>query len=282
MNGYLKIVIATSLFSLMSPLVKLLELDSLSILWAITVIAFLSLGILFAFQGKLKEALTAREKWQMLLLLGVFTTINNILFLYAVKTTTIANAVLTHFLAPVFVVLLADITLKEGITRKDLLALALSFSGLAILIASNEMSLSNIHIVGLLAGTASAVFFAGEILSKKFLTKHHASGFVVFRYLLIPVVVLAPFTSFGGMKELSLLGMASLLIIGIVVIAFGNTLFQSGLRDVKAKKASIINYIEPLGAILWGILFFKEALTWETIIGGFLILFGTYLVIKKQ
>ena len=64
--------------------------------------------------------------------LGIFTTINNSLFFSAIKITTIANAILTHYLAPIFVFIFGLFLLKEKITKFYILALVylLLMSGL--------------------------------------------------------------------------------------------------------------------------------------------------------
>jgi len=65
-------------------------------------------------------------------------------------------------------------------------------------------------------------------------------------------------------------------------VGIGVTLFVDGLREVKAQQGGALSYLEPLGAVLWGILFVGEAVSLITFLGGGLILFGGYLIIKQR
>jgi len=65
-------------------------------------------------------------------------------------------------------------------------------------------------------------------------------------------------------------------------VGIGITLFISGLREVKAQQGGMLSYLEPLGAVLWGILFIGETFSLITFLGGGLILFGGYLIIKQR
>ncbi|HCL82263.1 MAG TPA: hypothetical protein DHW81_08655, partial [Nitrospiraceae bacterium] len=66
------------------------------------------------------------------LALGLVSLINTFLFFYAYKHTSIANAVLTHYTAPVIVAFLAPVFLRERLTTKILLAVVVATAGLWI------------------------------------------------------------------------------------------------------------------------------------------------------
>ncbi|MBN1792975.1 EamA family transporter [Candidatus Woesearchaeota archaeon] len=281
MNGYLKIILATFLFSISPPIVKVISLDAISIIWAMNLTGVLVLTIRAIVHGRSKEVFDFKGNFGVVLLLGITTTINNVFFLTAVKTTTIANAMLTHYLNPIFVILFGYILLREKVTKSTILALVMSLSGLAIMMLPNELTFSNAHFLGIMLGTGSAVFLGLEVVFKKMLSKRMPSDIVVLQYLTVPVILLLPFVSYKNLFSLDPAGIFGIIFIGTALIAGGITLFISGLKQVKAQKAGVLSYIEPLGAILWGLLILKEWLSLETIIGGLLILLGTYLVIKK-
>ena len=68
-------------------------------------------------QRRTTELLTLGRSAGTVAGLAIFFTLNNVLFISAIKVTTIANAVLTHYLAPVFVVLLEYRNQGEGQQR---------------------------------------------------------------------------------------------------------------------------------------------------------------------
>jgi len=281
-NSQIKVALAAFLFSLSPLFIRRLDLDAYTLLWSSSLIVAVTLTIKTIIQGRTDELTKFDKAIAVLIGLGVFTTINNSLFFSAIKITTVANAMLTHYMAPVFVLIFGVLLIKEKVTKTSALALVLSFIGLVIMISPNEFAFSNVHFLGLVLGTASAVFFALEILSKKVLTRFYKADIINIRYLLIAVVLLIPFVSFDELLAIELAGLASLLIWGVFVIAPGITLLLSGLKEVKTHHASIISYIEPLGAILWGFLIIAELPVIETLVGGALILFGTYLLMKYR
>lgn len=281
--SYAKIILATVLFSLSPLFVKLIDLDALSILWTLNLVAVVTLFARILLQGRSSHLLGfGKTGAGILLVLGLSFTINNALFNSAIKITTIANSVLTHYLAPVLVAVLGLFLLRERVTRTSILALILSLLGLGLMFAGNEFAFTNAHFLGLVLGALSAVFFALEIVLKRMLAKRFGDAdIIVACYLLVSVVLLTPFASFGSILSLDAFGIASLLGLGVVVVGFGVSLFTSGLRDVSAQHAAIISYLEPLGAIILGFVVIAEVPTLNALLGGALILAGTALVIVR-
>ena len=62
------------------------------------------------------------------------------------------------------------------------------------------------------------------------------------------------------------------------IIAYG--LFFIALKQIKASTASLLAYIEVLSAILIGVVFFEEILSWNLILGGALIIISAILIRK--
>jgi len=277
--GYWKIVAATILFSVNPVLFKTISLGAIEILWAVNLVAFLALVTVNVARRRTKELLMLGRSAVSVAGLAIAFTLNNALFISAIKVTTIANAVLTHYLAPVFVVLLGMVLIKEKIARRSVSALVSSLGGLAVILWPNEITFTNQHFLGLALGTLSAVFFALEIILKKTLVRRHRADAVVAVYLMISVLLLAPAVSFGEIPSLDSLSLVLLVSSGLVVSGLGITLFTSALRVVKAQHAGILSYLEPLGAIVLGIAVIGEWPTLSTLLGGALILLGTYFVV---
>jgi drug/metabolite transporter (DMT)-like permease len=277
--GYWKIITATILFSVNPVLFKTISLGAIEILWTVNLVACLVLVAANVAQRRTKELSMLGRSTGTVAGLAIVFTLNNALFISAIKVTTIANAVLTHYLAPVFVVLFGVFLIKEKTNRRSVSALVLSLGGLAVILWPNEMSFTNQHFLGLMLGTLSAVFFALEIIFKKMLVRHHRADAVVAVYLMISVLILAPAISFGRIPSVDSLSLVLLVISGTVVSGLGITLFTSALRVVKAQHAGIISYLEPLGAIVFGIGVIGESPTIATLLGGAFILLGTYFIV---
>jgi drug/metabolite transporter (DMT)-like permease len=277
--GYWKIIAATVLFAANPVLFRLISLGALEILWTVNLIAFPALLAVNVGRGRARELLMLRRSAGTVAGLAVAFTLNNALFISAIKATTIANAVLTHYLAPVFVVLFGMLLLGEKATRRSGSALVLSLGGLAVILWPNEIRFTDQHFLGLALGTLSALFFALEIVLKKVLIRQHSADAVVAVYLMISVLLLAPAVSLREIPSVDSRSLVLLAVSGLVVSGIGITLFTSALRMVKAQHAGIISYLEPLGAIVLGIAVVGESPTLATVLGGALILLGTCFVV---
>ncbi len=281
--GHRKIIIATILFSFSPLLVKALTLDAVSILWTVSLIGSIALFLKLAIQDRFHEIFSLRRhNITLLVALATISTLNNVFFNFSIKSTTIANAVLTHYLAPIFLLFFSIYLFKEKIRRASVIALALSLLGLIVLLFPQDISLNDTHFVGLLLGSLSAIFFAAEIAAKKQLSHTYKADMVSALFLSLSAIFLLPFVSFSNIIQVGIEEWLTLLAFGVIIIAIGVSVHISGLKDTKAQHVGTLNYIEPLGAILWGILFLSEALSANVVIGGALIIGGGYLVVRQR
>jgi drug/metabolite transporter (DMT)-like permease len=73
-----------------------------------------------------------------------------------------------------------------------------------------------------------------------------------------------------------------LLVYALVISILGVTLYLKGLRHVEAQHAGILAYSEPFIVVLIGMLFYKEELTLKLLIGGIMIIYSGYLILKAE
>ncbi len=208
------------------------------------------------------------------LIISFFSLINTFTYFYAFQNTTIANAVLTHYTAPIIVALLAPIFLREIITKRIIFIILLASSGLWIMLDgfSLEEPLGAGIIAGLISGFAYAVIV---ILLRKYSQQFHPLVLAFFINLYIGIFLL-PFV-----KEFPLKAIWIFLVMGIVHSTIAPILYYKGLQKVTANKAAILGYLEPVCAIIFSIIFFLEIPGINTIFGGLLIIFSGYLTLKS-
>jgi drug/metabolite transporter (DMT)-like permease len=48
--------------------------------------------------------------------------------------------------------------------------------------------------------------------------------------------------------------------------------FFSALKKIKVSIAAVFTYFIVISSTIWGAIFFKETITWDMLMGGFLIL----------
>ena len=279
-GGYRRLLAAVLLFSLNPVLYRQLSLDPFTILSSVNAIAALALVAASACHGRAGQIVALSSGLPAILLLAVCFAINNVLFLTALQKTTVANATVTHYLAPLFVAALAAPLLGEPLRARALVAIFIACVGVVVMVAGGGVSLADAHFVGLLCGTGSAVFFALEILQKKILAPTAPADVIAARYLLLSVVLLAPFSHYSAVGDLRVVEVTVLIFAGIATSAFGIYLFTSALQTVSAQHAAAISYLEPLGAVGWALLLIREVPDRFGIAGGGLVLVGILMIMR--
>jgi len=69
---------------------------------------------------------------------------------------------------------------------------------------------------------------------------------------------------------------------GVVHSTIAPLLYVQGFRSVRANEAAILGYFEPIGATLLALVFFGEVPGIKALIGGALILYSGYIILKER
>lgn len=218
-------------------------------------------------------------------LLGLSAAFAGCSFTYqwSVKTTTVANAVLTHSFQP-FMTCLLFVPLWGGQrpTVKGWLALTVGIAGLAIVLAP-ELSLgATNHLWGALLGAASAAFFAWynvqvpkmhDRLPQSIL---HTSIIIGAAALLLPSLLFVGPVAFGA-KEIG-----AVLAFGLMSFAVANVLFFRAIRLAPVGHVGTLAYLEPIVSIAAAAAFLGEPPSAGIYVGGSLILVAGALVVYDR
>lgn len=218
----------------------------------------------------------------LFLFLGIAVALNNVLYFRAFIHTTVANAVLSHYLAPILVFFLAPLLIRERIESRGFVSLLLSLVGLYLIIRGPGLIITDRDLTGILFGTGSAVFFAFQIIAVRYLAPNFSALKLTWYTNLGASLVLFP----ASYPDILLVpGRILLLIAGMGVFLSGLApiLYVHGLKTVPAHHAAVLSYLEPVGGIFLAFLFLSESPGATTLAGGALILSaGYYLVFTRR
>ncbi len=272
--GYLYILIAIFLWSSLGVVVRLSGVD-IHILIFYSLLVSVSLQGVIVSQKKYRTEITGLKKLSYPFILGIFLMLNNFAFFYAFQNTTIANAVLTHYTAPIIVAFLASAFLGEKVTGRLITAIVLASAGLWILL--NGFSVHEAHGYGIAAGLASGVLYAIIIILSRSYSRHFSPVVLSFCANAFIVAMLLPF-----IRTFPLYAWKSFLIMGIVHSTIAPILYFKGLQTVTANRAAVLGYLEPVNAILFSMLFLNEQPGIYSVFGGVLVLFSGYLTVRGK
>jgi drug/metabolite transporter (DMT)-like permease len=284
--GHLKIVSAILIWSSLGIFVRKIELPNQCIIFYSSTVAGLLQFILLTSTGLLRKANRAGSdrRSAVFLVLGPLCFIANaLLFYFAFRHTTIANAVLTHYTAPVFVAVLAPLLLKEKIHKTAWLAIMLSSFGLWLILSGKSVETDMFRYdrehLGIIAGALSGLAYALLILVIRRIAPLYSSLFITFIQNGIVVIVLLPFVL---SVPVPLQYLPYLLTMGVVHSTIAPLLYVQGFKSVKANEAAILGYFEPIGATLLALIFFREVPGIQALIGGAMILYSGYMILMRR
>lgn len=280
MRGYFLIITALAIWSTWGLVIRWLDKPA-------PVVVFYNALFAMLFQGLALLAARRREKLHFdrdlgaILLLGVCGLANVLSFFYALRVTTIASALITHYTAPVFVALFAPLMLGDRMGRSTLAALAVSVAGLALIFARGLGLSGGAGLAGAVSGTFSGLAYAFVIIFSRGISARHNPVKVMFIQGFVPVIAMGLYVVPTGGLGLTLRQGLVLAFVGLVHSTLANVLYLYGIREVTAQEAGVLGYLEPVLAITLGFLFLGESPHILAVLGGVLIVLSGFIVVRK-
>ena len=211
---------------------------------------------------------------------GGFIGINWILLFESYRYTTVATATLCYYMAPILVILVSPLLLKERLTAKKLICVVAALLGMVFvsgILQSEGFSLSEIK--GVLLGLGAALLYASVVLINKKLTDVPTYEKTAIQLGSAAVVIL-PYTliteNFAQMV-FSPLTVVLIFVVGILHTGIAYALYFDAISKLPAQTAAIFSYIDPIVAIVLSAILLKEPLTMHSVIGAILILGATFI-----
>jgi drug/metabolite transporter (DMT)-like permease len=281
MGGYLKVIAAAIIWGSVGVVVRLIDLPAPVMVFYRVSFASIAILAFIATQRKI-GVLAVGKNIYALSLMGTILALNWTSYFNSIQLTSIANAALITYTAPVFVAILSPFVLKEKLERITVVTLLVSLIGAALITAPSAVRLSGQNLSGIAWASASAVTYATLVLLAKPLTLRVSVLAILFfeelsgAILLSPSLLLYDFT-------IDPLTIFFLFILGAFHTALPAGLYLSGLRDIKAQQVGIFTYVDPVSAVIFAAIFLGEIPGATTLIGGTLIILsGLILVLATR
>ena len=221
-------------------------------------------------------------QWLGVAWLGIGDALNVVLFFAAYQRTTVAIAVLTHYLTPIFVAVAAPFVLGEKARARTFGAVAVAFFGLVLLLEPWRVGLGRNDVVGAALGAGSAVFYASNVLVNKRLVTAFSGSEMMFFHGLVATPLLFALVPTSEYALVSHHALAVVMLGALGPGALGGLLFVWGLRRIAASHASVLTLLEPFVAVLLAAAVMGERLGIVAFCGGALILTGGLLVVTGR
>ncbi|WP_297488440.1 DMT family transporter [Thermococcus sp.] len=163
MNGKAEIAISMLIWGSVGIFGRFSELSGAGVAFARVSLGFLLLALIIRlFEGENLSEIpkTLGERWRPLLGLGAALAFNWAFLFTAFNYTSIANAILVYYTAPILATLLSWRFLGERISGRRWALIGLAFLGLALIVSGQRLSLNDRDFVGVILAFTAALFYA--------------------------------------------------------------------------------------------------------------------------
>lgn len=242
---------------------------------------FLLLVILLSKKSFDKSAI--RSNLLLLIFSGAAIGFNWIFLFESYNFTTVATATLCYYLAPIIVILLSPVVLKEKLTLKKILCTAAALVGMVLVsgVLENGASAngSENHMMGVIYGLLAALLYASVILMNKKMKPIRAYDKTILQLsiaavTLIPYVLLTEDLSSITFDPIPVL---LLVIAGIVHTGIAYAMYFSSMSSLRSHTIALLSYIDPILAVVLSMFILKEPMTISAAIGSVLILGASFI-----
>ncbi|MDD2969354.1 MAG: DMT family transporter [Lachnospiraceae bacterium] len=204
------------------------------------------------------------------------------LFLYdSFQMIGVGIATMTYYCGPAIVLLTAPIFLTEKINKNKIASFMIVVFGMVLMMIQTMDG--KIAVRGIASGLIAAVCYAVMIILGRKNRKIEGVECALYQ-LLGAFGIVFLFICFKGWQVpvLERNGWISLLILGIVNTGFGCYLYFSAIPLLKIQTVTILGYLEPLSAVVMGMIFLGEHMTFIQLSGVVFVLAGAYLGERKK
>jgi S-adenosylmethionine uptake transporter len=212
---------------------------------------------------------------------SIIFVISSVLFFFGLAVLPLAEVVALAFLAPLFMALFATLFLKERIGPTTLVALAVGFAGMLVMVGGKMRgdALSRETLGAYAAVFASAIVYALSMVWMRARATVDPPPLMVAIQNIVPVIVLA-----GPAAQVWVpptpMHWALFALAGVIGIA-GHFLLVGAFARAEAAKIAPLEYSHLVWAIILGYVWFGEVPGLATILGAAMIVGATWIAGRR-
>lgn len=219
---------------------------------------------------------SARRRWtRRTWAVGVAYAATMILYVTANKLTTAANTIFLQGTAPLYILVLSPLLLREPGRRRDLMFMVVLAAGMSLFFVGAQPPSATApnpmlgNILGLCAGVTWALTLIGIRWLGRSTIEDGAPAAVACGNLIACLAVL-PFALPLGPSTPA--DWASIVFLGVFQIALAYFFLTRGMRRVPALEASLLLLVEPVLNPIWAFFAHREVPTSWALLGGVIVL----------
>lgn len=277
----IKMLLAMFIFGTSGILSSFTDFSSELICSARGPMGILVLLIAMAATGERPDKQALKKSFWPLLLAGAAIGLNWMLLFEAYRFTTIPVATLCYYMAPIFILLLTPLVLREKLSAVSLLCVPVAILGMALVcgvLPFGEIA----GVRGIVLALGAAVFYTTMVLINKRVKENPGDLTKTVIEMLGATLAVLPFLlakeDFSAWKEqFTLPATLILLCLGIVNTGLAYVFYFSSMQRLSGQSVAFLSYVDPLTAVILSALVLGQPMDVWGYLGAILII-GAALV----
>jgi len=275
-SAMMKLTISMAIFGSIGFFTIHTGIPAVELVFVRCIFATVFLSALWFFTGGHKYEKWDKKEVIQTMFCGIFLVLNWVFLFKAFEEMSISVAISIYNLAPIFVLILGAILLKERMSFPGVFATVICFIGSILIVGINNFaSIEQFFNSGFIWALLSAICYASTMFLSKTLNSlsPYATTFI---QTSVGFIMLLPFCDFSVFEGLSTTNWMFILGTGIIHTGFVYYLFFDSIRHLPTIIVSVLVFMDPVVAILLDtiILDFKPTLL-QTL--GIILIFGGIL-----
>jgi drug/metabolite transporter (DMT)-like permease len=269
------------LFGTAAIFIRLIDINAFSIaLWRL-IIASAALALIIIALKRGQTGSLARSDFKYFLILGMLLGAHFILFVSAVKDTSILNATVLVNTTPIFSLIISTFLYRAKPSKLALAGIFFSFIGAVVIAYGDAERGDTASLIGNLEAALAAVaegFYLNYGREKRSRLPLLTTMLFIYLAAALTVGVATVFTKKAFEVPNNFEILLPIIGLGVLPTATAHTLYFSSLSNLKSFETATMALLEPLGATLLGIAVFAEIPNPIFVLGAALVLVGIFSV----
>jgi drug/metabolite transporter (DMT)-like permease len=227
----------------------------------------------------LKKSLEFRRHWRHYLIIGLLNSaFPFVLFAYAAESLSASLLSILNATSPLWGAIVAALWLRTPVTRSIALGLFCGLAGVVLLVGGGVALTGSAGWPALAAALIAPMSYSVASTYTKACPSDatafgnaHGSMWMA-SLLVLPVVFLVPLRQTPHAGD-----WAAVAALGVLCTGAAYLLYFRLIEEVGPTRALSVTFLIPVFGVLWGALFLDEAIGWDKVAGGLLVLAGIAL-----
>jgi drug/metabolite transporter (DMT)-like permease len=243
----------TALFS------QLIPLGAVDITFGRSVVACLLLFVVTKLAGE-RLRLNSSRDYFIAFGLGIIMAVHWVSYFMAMQLSSVSVGIIALFTFPVITVFIEPYFEKNRLQWQDVVSALVVLAGIALIVT-----------LGVIVGIFSAFLYA----IRNLLHRHCFSHYSGTKAMAWQTLIICPTLIFFISDELIMIDVNTLWLLvalGTFFTAVPHAMIATSLKHLRAKTFSLVACMQPLYAIIFAMILINEQPTWQTLIGGLLVI----------